>query len=401
MGSMTIDAGAEAVVRTTGIAVGGDAVGRTDDGQVVFVSGGLADESVRVRIRSTHRRYAHADLVEVIDPAADRIEPLCPHVARGCGGCGWAHIDAAAQRRIKRDVVVEALERLGGIDSPLVEPGPDLPASGHRTTVRAAVVEGRAGYRMAHSSDALAVPSCRVAHPLVESMLVDGRFGGATEATLRAGARTGERLALVDPDTTGVELPDDVLVVGTSELASGRRAWIHEEVAGVRFRVSAESFFQSRPDGAEALVDAVRAALGDADPHAPMADLYCGVGLFAATVGSGRLVVAVERSRSSVADAHANLGADVKVIRSSVERWRPSAAGVVVADPPRTGLGNAGVDAVGRTGAGHLALVSCDAGALGRDAGLLERAGWTLDWARLVDLFPDTPHVEVVTRFTR
>jgi 23S rRNA (uracil1939-C5)-methyltransferase len=399
---MTTAAGTQVELQTSALAVGGDAVARGTDGRVVFISGALAGETVIARIRSEHKRFARADVVEVLAGSPDRIDPVCPHVARGCGGCGFAHVDIDAQRQAKAAMIAETLDRIGGIASVPVEAGPDLPATGFRTTVRAAVTGGRAGYHHANSDDRLAVDSCRVAHPLVEEMLVGGRFGPADEATLRVGARTGERLARVSPRIGEIALPSDVLVVGSDELAAGRRAWIHEEVAGVRFRISADSFFQSRPDGAEALVDAVNEAFAGVDAAAPMVDLYCGVGLFSATVGAGRPVVAVERSRSSVADAEVNLaGTDAKVVRTAVERWRPSPAQIVVADPPRSGLGPNGVGAVGATGARQLALVSCDAGSLGRDAGLLAEEGWTLDWCRLVDLFPDTPHVEVVSSFSR
>ena len=384
------------------MAVGGDAVARTAEGQVVFVTGALPGDHVTATVRSTHARYARAEVTRVVEASPDRIEPICPHVSRGCGGCPWAHVSPAAQRELKREMVVETLARLGGLDDPVVRAGPDLPDQGYRTTVRAAVVDGRAGYRQARSDERLAVDSCRIAHPLVEEMIVDGRFGSADEVVLRAGASTGERLARVAPNAQGVELPDDVLVVGADALAGGRRAWLHETVASVSFRVSADSFFQARPDGAAALVELVGQAVADAPPNATMVDLYGGVGLFAATVGSERPVVLVERSRSSVADAKVNLAhRDATIVAVSVEKWRPSQAQVVVADPPRSGLGRRGVDQVGRTRASHLALVSCDAGALGRDAALLRDAGWRFDGSTLVDLFPDTPHVEVVSRFVR
>jgi 23S rRNA (uracil1939-C5)-methyltransferase len=89
------------------------------------------------------------------------------------------------------------------------------------------------------------------------------------------------------------------------------------------------------------------------------------------------------------------------VVRSDVTRWRPRPMDVVVADPPRTGLGRAGVRVVTATRARRLVLVSCDAAALGRDAGLLGGAGYELVESTLVDVFPHTPHVEVVSRFDR
>lgn len=384
------------------VAVGGEGVARDADGRVVFVEGALPGERVRVAIRSEQKRYAKAFATEVLAASPDRIVPLCPHVAEGCGGCGYAHVDLAAQRRLKVAMITEALERIGRLDAPQVDAGPVLAPAGFRTTVRAAVEDGRAAFRTAHGHDRVVVGSCRVSDPRVEEVLTAGRFGRAEEVTIRVGARTSERLVLVAPRATEVEVPADVLVVGADELAAGHRAWIHEEVHGLRLRISAESFFQSRPDGAEALVDLVGAAIADVDPAAPLADLYCGVGLFAATVGRGRRVVAVERSRSSVADARVNLAdVDATIVRSAVERWRPSPAAVVVADPPRHGLAKDGVAKVAATGATHLALVSCDAGSLGRDARLLTEAGWRHEGSTLVDLFVDTPHVEVVSRFVR
>lgn len=386
-------------LRIDGVAVGGDGVGRDAGGRVVFVPGALPGERVRVRVTEAKRRFARGELVAVDEPSPDRVEPRCPHVAGGCGGCGFAHVAPAAQRRLKADEVRQALERLGGVDDPDVRLGPELPVWEARTTVRAAVVHGRAGFRMARSHDVLAVDSCAVTHPLVAELLVDGRFGDAREVVLRAGARTGERSALVTPTAEGVSLPDDVLVVGADEVRAGRRAWIHEELAGRRWRVSVGAFLQARPDGAEALIDLVGEALAGA-PEGPLVDLYAGIGMFAGTVGAGRRVTAVERSRDAAADARVNVPG-ARVVRVAVERWRPSSAAAVVADPARSGLGTAGVEKVVATGASQVALVSCDAGSLGRDAALLASHGYRLAWSTLVDLFPHTPHVEVVSRLIR
>jgi 23S rRNA (uracil1939-C5)-methyltransferase len=125
------------------------------------------------------------------------------------------------------------------------------------------------------------------------------------------------------------------------------------------------------------------------------------VGLFAGTVGQWAAdVLAVEVAPSSVADLRVNLPGG-RVVESAVEAWEPQPADVVVADPPRTGLGRGGVDAVAATGATRLALVSCDPVALARDAALLRDHGFRHGRSTVVDLFPHTPHVEVVSRFDR
>jgi 23S rRNA (uracil1939-C5)-methyltransferase len=221
--------------------------------------------------------------------------------------------------------------------------------------------------------------------------------------TLRAGARTGERLVVADPSAEGVVVPAGVAVIGTDELRAGRRAWFHEAVAGRTWRVSADSFFQARPDGAEALVETVTAEVAaHASDAGTMVDLCGGVGLFAGTVGADRSVVLVERNRSAVADAAVNLAdLDVRIVRSSFEGWRPSRADVVVADPARRGLGKEGVAAAAATGARLVVLVSCDPASLGRDAGLFTKAGFEPTTSTVIDLFPQTSHVEVVTGFIR
>jgi 23S rRNA (uracil1939-C5)-methyltransferase len=142
-----------------------------------------------------------------------------------------------------------------------------------------------------------------------------------------------------------------------------------------------------------------------------MVDLCCGVGLFSGGLAAGLdaldvgpwSIVGVERHRPAVVDARHNLAdlPQAKVIRASLEGWRPMPADVVVADPARSGLGREGVAAVAATGTPLLVLVSCDPAALGRDAGLLAAAGYRLDACTLVDLFPHTSHIEVVSRFVR
>ncbi|MCU1454633.1 MAG: hypothetical protein JWN46_2779 [Acidimicrobiales bacterium] len=390
-------------LRPHAIAVGGDAVARDADGRVVFVAGALPGDHVQVEVTEERKAFARADLVAVLAAGPDRVEPGCPHVRVGCGGCGWQHVEHGAQRRLKRGLVTEVLERQGKVVDPVVLDGPDLPPNGARTTLRGLVVGSRFAYRRRRSHDPVTVADCPIAHPLIDELVVEGRFGDATEVTLRASARTGERLVVVTPDASGVRVPAGVEVVGIDELQKGHRAWFHEEVAGRRWRVSATSFFQARPDGADALVAAVRDAVERLAPDAErLVDLCSGVGLFAGTVGAGRRVVAVERHRPAVVDARHNLAdLDVRLIRASIGSWRPSAADVVVADPARTGLGKEGVAAVAATGADACVLVSCDPASLGRDAGLLAAAGYRHAGSTVIDLFPHTPHVEVVSGFVR
>ena len=384
------------------VAAGGDGIAHAPDGRVMLVHGAVPGDRVAAEITEERPRLLRARVERVLEPSADRVEAPCPHVAAGCGGCGWQHVEADAQRRLKVRIVEESLRRIGHLEAP-VHLGSPLRVAGFRTSVRLLVGDGRPAFRAQHSHDPVPVTSCVVAHPALDELIADARFGSAREVTLRVSDATSERVAVFDPAVPDDHaLPPDVQVVGRDQLRAGRRVWITEVVGDRRFRVSADSFFQTRTDGAAALVDAVARA-GDARwGRGRLVDQYGGVGLFAACLGAGMATTLVEGSRSAVADARHNLAdRDARVLRLDVGRWRPSPADLGVADPPRAGLGATVVRRIEATGAGRLVLVSCDAAAFGRDAGLLRDAGYGLVDATLIDLFPHTPHVELVSRFDR
>src|SRR5699024_4140133 len=142
----------------------------------------------------------------------------------------------------------------------------------------------------------------------------------------------------------------------------GRHAWHHEIVDGRRWRISATSFFQARPDGAEAMIDAVHVGLGDTSGR--LLDLFCGVGLLGGALAGrdpGRWsLTGVERHRPAVHDARENLADldDVRIVRASMASWSPGRADAVVADPARSGLGRDGVESVTATRAERVVLVS-------------------------------------------
>lgn len=395
--SLAVELPAEFVVDVDRMATGGAAIGSAPDGRITFVTGGLPGDRVLVGVTAEHKNRVEGRVLQIVEPAADRRDEPCPHVAQGCGGCDWQHATPEAQRTYRLAIVEDCLRRLGKFEAPDVRNGPALEASGYRTTVRVAVKHGQAGFRKRSSHDVLSPQSCLIAHPLIEELIVDGRFGEASEAVLRVGANSGERLVVVDPSTEGVSVPDDVKLVGTDELSAGVRPHYHEELGGLRLQISAASFFQCRPDGALALASAVGDAL--ADTEGKMLDAYCGVGLFGALAGIGREVVGVESDAGAAADATYNLGSHATVTHSRFEDWDPTPVGVAVADPARSGLKERGCDKLVAAQPGAIALVSCDPASLARDGRLLVDRGYQLDYVTVFDLFGNTSHIETVARF--
>jgi 23S rRNA (uracil1939-C5)-methyltransferase len=339
-------------------------------------------------------------VAEIHEASPDRVEPPCDHRRAGCGGCDWQHLAGPAQLPAKLSIVLDALRRTAKLPDALVRVGGAVPELAYRTTIR--VVgdeERRPAFRVEQSHRTVPATGCMVVDPRLRELLDNVAIEPGLEVTLRVSAATSEATARWDRAGGGVDgLPNWVGV--------GPDAVVHEVVAGHRLQVSAASFFQSGPAAAELLVDAVRRAAPELDGAGCVLDAYAGVGLFAAaSAPSATSLIAVETSRAAVRDCIANLaGRDARVDHGEVGAWRPAPGAtidVAIADPARSGLGRPGVAAVTAARPPVLVLVSCDPVAMARDVGLLAREGYRHDGAEVLDLFPHTHHVEVVTRFIR
>jgi 23S rRNA (uracil1939-C5)-methyltransferase len=395
------------------LVAGGDAMARDADGRVVFVEGALPGELVDVEIEIAKKDFARGRLIEVVERSPLRDSPSCSHRRNGCGGCDWMHLRPDAQLDAKVEIVRESLRRIARLDPAVVDGlvscGGAVSPFGYRTTIR--VVggpNGSVGYRAAGSNDVIEVTSCPIAESKLSRLLPVIEADEGAELTLRTSVATGAITAIWDKQyrkhIRGV--PASVHI--------GERAWLTERVAGHDLRVSAGSFFQSGVQAAELLVAAVRAAAPELAEARHAVDAYGGVGLFAVTaMDAAQHVTVVESSKSACRDAEHNLSgrsasasASVSVVRADVSGWTPPSAegptppvDVIVADPARPGLAKPGVTALAGAGAAVLVLVSCDPVSLARDVSLLAAAGYVPEHIEVFDLFPNTHHVETVTRF--
>ncbi len=365
-------------VELSRVAHGGFVVGRIDD-KVVFVSGGLPGERVLVEITERAKRFDRGRVVEVLRPAAGRVEPPCP-IADRCGGCDWQHASAELQLELKTAVVAEQLSRLAGITWE-GRVAPVSPQLGWRTRMRYAVDQkGRVGLRARRSRDVVPLPAqgCLVATP------------GPGLAELEALAEGSRELQVIVSENGTTVLADDVVV-------QGQRV-VHESASGHRFEVEADGFWQVHPRAADILTAAVLEGLEPQDGESAL-DLYCGVGLFAAGLANaGCSVLGIEGSRTAITHARRNVPG-ARFIAGSVEaqlKSFPRRSNVVVLDPPRRGAGAAVAKAVAASEPRAIAYVACDPSALARDLAIFAAQGYTAESIRAFDLFPMTQHVECV-----
>jgi 23S rRNA (uracil1939-C5)-methyltransferase len=407
-----------------GIAHGGEALGR-HSGKVVFVPYALPGERVRVEIVEEKERWARARLIEVLAASPDRVEPPCPYFGPGlCGGCQWQHIAYERQVALKGEIVADQLQRLGHLKNPPVDDAMALADDeglldyGYRNhTQFAMTAEGHVGYRRAASHDVLAIDRCLLLAPLLDDIhgALDISYSGLTGITLRAGLNTGQGLVLFETAAEDVpELEIDLPVACAARTKAGvqpmiGQPYIEEEVAGRRYRVAAESFFQVNTAGAEALVDLTVSYLA-AGTDDVVLDAYCGVGLFAlALAGQVAEVIGIESSPSAVEDLAYNAGelANITLHEGSVEEVLPALVeqgqrvDLVIMDPPRAGAGEPVIRGVAALGPRRIVYVSCDPATLARDAVYLVAAGYRLREAQPVDMFPQTFHVETVAAWDK
>ncbi|HEY1755985.1 MAG TPA: class I SAM-dependent RNA methyltransferase [Bryobacteraceae bacterium] len=371
---------------------GGEGLARVD-GRVVLVPFVLPGEKVRIELGEG----VNASLAEVIEPSPDRVEPPCPLFAR-CGGCNYQHAPYEFQIARKVEILREQLRRVGKIEySGEIETisGPPL---GYRNRVQVHILSsGRAGRRLgylARRSHKL-VPltgDCPVASPRLNQELAamrerlhDARFPRFVRSLELFTNETDVQVNVIETDRPlRRDFFDWCESVNTLDYPT----------AFGNFRVGPKSFFQVNRFLVEKLVEA---ALSGSEGNTAL-DLYAGVGLFAIPMARRfASVTAVEAGSSAVRDLEATAAGALRVEHSRVEDYVASletTPDFVLADPPRAGLGKEVVAHLNRLAPARLTIVSCDPATLARDLAAL--SGYSIDRLTMVDLFPQTYHIETV-----
>ena len=434
---------AELEVSINALAHGGAGVGRADEGFVVFVRGAVPGDRLRVRVRKAKRSFAEADLVEVLEPSPDRIEPRAAHP-----GAPWQVLPYERQLEEKERQVADALTRLGGFEDPPVEPivpavsqwryrnkveysfGPELELGFHRAGRWDLIDDVTEDVLASERVDELRRAAASwVREEGLSAYDREDHSGLLRNLVVREGRRTGElqaRLITSPGEFRAVELAaalpaDSVLWTraagvaettrgGKTEVLKGRQA-IEEELSGLRFSISTDAFFQTNTEMAE-LLYASAAELAGLTGRERVVDLFCGIGTIALVLAlEAREVWGVEVVESAVADAIANakrngvdnasfFAGDVRTAMRPLleESGKPD---VVVIDPPRAGLSQKVVRRVLEAEAKRIVYVSCNPTTLAPNARQMVDSGYELRAVRPVDMFPQTPHIECLALLER
>ncbi len=421
-------------------------------GKTVFVPFVLADEKIEASLTEQKAGFARAKADSILAPSPHRVPPPCPHFTR-CGGCHYQHTTYEHQLEIKKEILRESLRRMAKLELPFdIEVHPSPPWN-YRNRSRLQVQTNpafAAGYFKMASHDLLAVEECPISSPLINRGIAwlwkSGRAGkvpeGVREVEFFANAddtqllidvscaREARRAAMREwaedfraamPEIAGVLAfrepnPGDRKASAQEILVTVGDAFLTYQTQRASYRVSAGSFFQTNRHLTDELVNIVTA--GQSGKLA--LDLYAGAGLFSTALASDfHHTVSVESSQTSTADLSYNQSSNGEAVQATTEQYLARAEnsgrvgkGVVlphipykpdlaVVDPPRSGLGERVARMLASLGAPRVIYVSCDPATLARDLVPLLAAGYRVEQVHLVDLFPQTYHLESVVHLAR
>lgn len=446
-------------IRIDDLAFGGKGVGRVE-GFVVLVDGGVPGDTVRARVDRVRGNFAEGRTVGLVEPSGVRIAARCEHFGT-CGGCRWQNLPYEIQLDYKRRQVVEALRRIGGIESPPVAetlPSPDrffyrnkmefsfgrdaggeLTLGLHPTSNYQEVFDLKACHLQSEESNAIVTlvrDACRAAG--LPAYDVKTHEGFLRYLTIREGKQSGEtmvnfvtgeggandavwagalrecaaRLAQAHPTVQSVlrsvNATRATVAFGRTEEVLWGKASIRETLLGRSFEITANSFFQTNSRQAERLYATVleMAALTREDR---VLDLYSGTGAITILAADQAAEVrGVESLAESVRNAERNAAINgvenVFFITGEVRRVLQALAqdrrrpSVVIVNPPRAGLNAAVIRGIQRLRPRRIVYVSCNPTTLARDLKQMGESGFRLETLRPVDMFPHTWHIECVAR---
>ena len=413
---------------------GGDGLARSAEGKAVFVPLVLPGEEVVTDIVDEKPGFIRASLKEILEPSEKRIQPECPYFGR-CGGCHYQHTDHENQLEIKVAILRETFRRTGKFDwdGEVIIHSSEPWHYRNRTRLRVSIQGGFAiGYRRLSSHELLPVEQCPISSPLINRALTrlwqlgrDGRVPQViSEIEFFVNHDDSELLLELYgvPPVAGLQEFFRDVQAGVPELkgmgiftlmgqhsfglpelkqAAGQ-PFLFYQAGDWQFRVSAGSFFQVN----RFLVDELVRTVMEGVSGRMALDLYAGVGLFANHLAKRfHQVFAVESSLFSAADLQANAQKAVTVVQATTEQFLQKSMNLkpdlVVVDPPRAGVNEAASKLLAAQRVPRIVYLSCDPTTLARDLRLLLEFGYRVEEVHLIDLFPQTFHIEALVKLSR
>ena len=403
---------------------GGACLSHSDEGEVIFVDGGIPGELCVVELRHRRRKLWYGRVVEVLVPSPHRVAAPCPYVPE-CGGCQLQHVAYSHQLALKRDIVLDAMRRQK-VDAGEVRVHGMAEPWRYRRRGEFHVVPGHDGLRdaglgfnRARSWTAIAVDDCLIHHetiarslPALREAVHRGGGEGLTVLHVTVGDDGRELLVRAKPR----KALDAAAVDAAAATLPAELNWNTDSTTlhwrGHMFRVMPESFIQVNQAQMDVLYGLALEALGDVG-GARVVDGYAGIGVLSTAIAeTAAEVVCIEENPVAVHMGRLNARVNgveerLRYVCAPVEKALARVAAdspvdAVVLDPPRAGCEGGVTGWLALSGPPRVVYVSCDPATLARDLHVLVSSGpYVVARCDLVDMFPQTHHVEVVVGLQR
>ncbi|MBE9045914.1 23S rRNA (uracil(1939)-C(5))-methyltransferase RlmD [Pleurocapsales cyanobacterium LEGE 10410] len=436
----------------TDLNTSGEGVGRYR-GQVVFVPNTVTGDRLTSKIIQSKAKFAKGTLQKLLIPSPSRIRPQCI-VADKCGGCQWQHIDPDYQREAKRQQIIQAFQRIAGLENLQVQPMLHTANFNYRNKstyplARSATGQVQAGYYRQGSHKLINLNQCPVQDRRLDPILKEVKQdiqqrgwsiynetthqGKLRHLSLRIGSNTGEillTLVTTSSQLTGIEEQAQLwldkypalvgvclninrdrtnAILGKTTHTVAGKSYLREIFAGVELHIAADTFFQINTIAAELLFEAIVKQLNLTGNEA-IIDAYCGIGTFSLPLAQkARQVVGIEVNPTSIQQAKHNAVINqidnttfhtgkVKHCLEQVQ-LKPD---VLLLDPPRKGCDRQVIDTILNLQPSRIVYISCKPATLARDVRLLCQSGiYQPTYIQPADFFPQTTHVECYTILDR
>ena len=418
-------------VRIESVAFKGYGVAR-NHGKVVFIPNTVTGDEAWIEMTGEKEKYSMGRLIQIVEPSSWRVIPPCPSFGI-CGGCHWQHIDYLIQCKLKKEILMDVLKRLGGLKE--VPPTMVIPSPkpyGYRIRARLKAKGKALGYFQEKSHRIVDIQECPIVHPLINQML------SFIRKKFLPFSRTEEIEINVSPDESkGVLILPYLSLERGTENVSEEFLQNHALFKGIviakkeksnllgnptlnftlpldqerekrdfKFRISPGSFSQVNLEQNQTLIQTVLQFAGVNKEE--VLDLYCGIGNLTLPLAMGaKEVLGIEENRTAIEDARFNAEKNgirnCEFIQGRVEdvlmRWKRENPDLVILDPPRTGCKTI-LDQVVRLKPKKIVYISCEPTTFSRDLRLFSEKGYSLQNLSLIDMFPQTFHMEVVGLLT-
>lgn len=410
---MSPEVDCEYTVRIEAVSSDGNGVAHAD-GMVVFVPYTAVGDEVRIKITNVKKRFAYACVTEFLTLSPDRAEHDCG-IYMQCGGCQLRHIKYEKQLEIKKEIVENAMRRIGGFRDFSLEAviGMENPSRYRNKTVFHGDENG-VGFYSEKTHNVVPVTDCKISMEEIEAISRAISHTAAEQVFIRKSFSLGEIMVSVSGNGIDARKLIKSLCAACENIKSiylnGENIYgedtITDFLCGIKFKISPQSFFQVNPIQTEILYAKALEYAG-IDNSMTVMDIYCGIGTISLCAAKkAKRVIGIEVVERAIEDAKENAmlngienaeffaGKAEKLVPYIIKSGEKPDA--VILDPPRSGCDNKTLGAIAEARPSRIVYVSCNPSTLARDARILADMGYGITKASAVDMFPHTAHVETV-----